>query len=106
MCTPTIQFSNIIASWKGATHDSRIFQNSSLYAQLEGGQHNGIILGDSRYAQTNFLFTHYFHAVTPEQQQYNQAHISTRGLVERMFGRAVFNVSETHCTLNQEDAVL
>ncbi|XP_051504374.1 putative nuclease HARBI1 [Myxocyprinus asiaticus] len=86
VCTPTMQFSNIVACWKGATHDSRIFQNSSLYAQLEGGQHNGLILGDSGYAHTNFLFTPYLHAVTPEQQRYNQAHIRARGLVEHMFG--------------------
>uniref|UniRef100_A0A4W5JKK2 DDE Tnp4 domain-containing protein n=1 Tax=Hucho hucho TaxID=62062 RepID=A0A4W5JKK2_9TELE len=86
VCTPTMQFSNIVARWKGATHDSRIFQNSCLYAQFEGGQHSGIILGDSGYAQTNFLFTPYLHAVTPEQQRYNQAHIRTRGTVERMFG--------------------
>ncbi|XP_060740456.1 putative nuclease HARBI1 [Tachysurus vachellii] len=86
VCTPTRQFSNIVAHWKGAIHDSRTFQNSSLYAHLEGGQHSGIILGDSGYAQNNFLFTPYLHAVTPEQQRYNQAHIRTRGIVEHMFG--------------------
>ncbi|KAK2868835.1 hypothetical protein Q7C36_000706 [Tachysurus vachellii] len=75
VCTPIMQFSNIVARWKGATHDSRIFQNSSLYAHLEGGQHSGIILGDSGYAQNNFLFT-------PS----SCTHIRTRGIVERMFG--------------------
>ncbi|KAA0722992.1 hypothetical protein E1301_Tti023401 [Triplophysa tibetana] len=44
------------------------------------------ILGDSGYAQTNFLFTPYLHPVRPEQQRYNQAHMLTRGLIERMFG--------------------
>lgn len=58
-------------------------QNSSLYAQLEGDQHNGTILGDSGYAQTNVLFNPYLHAVTPEQQRYNQVH---GGLVEHTFG--------------------
>uniref|UniRef100_A0A674AUD6 DDE Tnp4 domain-containing protein n=1 Tax=Salmo trutta TaxID=8032 RepID=A0A674AUD6_SALTR len=82
----SINFSNIAACWKGATHNSRTFQNSSLYAQLEGGQHSGIILGDSGYAQTNFLFTPYLQAIGPEQQWYNQAHIRPRGVVERMFG--------------------
>ncbi|XP_039608641.1 putative nuclease HARBI1 [Polypterus senegalus] len=86
VCTPTMQFSNIVACWKGSTHDSRIFHNSSLYTQFEARQHSGILLGDSGYAQTNFLFTPYPHPVRPEQQRYNLAHILTRGLIERMFG--------------------
>lgn len=86
VCTPTMQFSNIVARWKGSTHDSRIFHNSSLYGQFETRQHSGILLGDSGYAQTNFLFTPYLHPVRPEQQRYNQAHMLTRGLIERMFG--------------------
>uniref|UniRef100_A0AAQ5YMF8 DDE Tnp4 domain-containing protein n=1 Tax=Amphiprion ocellaris TaxID=80972 RepID=A0AAQ5YMF8_AMPOC len=61
VCTPTMQFSSIVALWKGSTHDSGIFQNSSLCIQFEAGQHSGILLGDIR------------------------AHIHTRGLVERMF---------------------
>uniref|UniRef100_A0AAQ6A3F7 DDE Tnp4 domain-containing protein n=1 Tax=Amphiprion ocellaris TaxID=80972 RepID=A0AAQ6A3F7_AMPOC len=70
VCTPTVQ----------------IFQNSSLCAQFEAGQHSGILLGDSGYEQTNFLFTPYLHPIRPEPQRYSQAHIHTRGLVERMFG--------------------
>ncbi|XP_039610032.1 putative nuclease HARBI1 [Polypterus senegalus] len=84
VCTPTMQFSNIVARWKGSTHDSRIFYNSSLYTQFEARQHSGILLGDSGYAQTNFLFTSYPHPVRPEQQRYNQAHILTRGLIEHV----------------------
>uniref|UniRef100_A0A3Q1ESX8 DDE Tnp4 domain-containing protein n=1 Tax=Acanthochromis polyacanthus TaxID=80966 RepID=A0A3Q1ESX8_9TELE len=67
-------------------HDSTIFQNSSLCAQFEAGQHSGILLGDSRHAQTNFLFTPYLHPVRPEQQKYNQTCIPTRGPVEHMLG--------------------
>lgn len=81
-----MQFSNIVARWSGSTHDSRIFQNSSMCAQFEAGQHSGILLGDSGYAQTHYLFTPYLHPTSPEQQRYNRAHIHTRGLVERMFG--------------------
>uniref|UniRef100_A0A3B4Z979 DDE Tnp4 domain-containing protein n=1 Tax=Stegastes partitus TaxID=144197 RepID=A0A3B4Z979_9TELE len=82
VCTPTMQFSNIVAHWSASTRDSRIFQNSALCAQFEAGQHSGILLGDSGYAQTNFLFIPYLHPVRPEQQRYNQAHIHTRGLVQ------------------------
>uniref|UniRef100_A0A3Q0RMK7 DDE Tnp4 domain-containing protein n=1 Tax=Amphilophus citrinellus TaxID=61819 RepID=A0A3Q0RMK7_AMPCI len=84
--TPTLQFSNIVARWSGSTHDSRIFQNSSLCAQSEAGEHSGVLLGDGGYAQTHFLFTPYLHPIRPEQQCYNRAHIHTRGPVERMFG--------------------
>ncbi|KAI2650812.1 hypothetical protein H4Q32_025635 [Labeo rohita] len=38
------------------------------------------------YAQKDFLFTPYLHPTTAEQLRYNQAHMRTRGLVERMFG--------------------
>uniref|UniRef100_A0A3B3QCF9 DDE Tnp4 domain-containing protein n=1 Tax=Paramormyrops kingsleyae TaxID=1676925 RepID=A0A3B3QCF9_9TELE len=67
VCTPQLEFSNIVARWKGATHDSRIFLNSSLYTQFERRDHNGILLGDSGYAQKDFLFTPYLHPTTALQ---------------------------------------
>ncbi|KAM4604773.1 putative nuclease HARBI1 [Polymixia lowei] len=85
-CTPNLEFSNIVARWKGATHDSRIFHNSSLCAQFERGQHSGLLLGDSGYAQSSYLFTPWPHPTTTEQQRYNRALIRTREMVERMFG--------------------
>lgn len=86
VCTPNLEFSNIVARWKGSTHDSRIFVNSSLCAQFQSGQYSGLLLGDSGYGQSNFLFTPYINPTTAEQQRYNRAHIRTRGMVERMFG--------------------
>ncbi|XP_062422257.1 putative nuclease HARBI1 [Pungitius pungitius] len=86
VCTPNLEFSNIVARWKGATHDSRIFLNSSLCAQFESGQHSGLLLGDSGYGQSNYLFTPHLNPTTAEQQRYNRAHIRTRGMIERMFG--------------------
>uniref|UniRef100_A0A8C8JCK4 DDE Tnp4 domain-containing protein n=1 Tax=Oncorhynchus tshawytscha TaxID=74940 RepID=A0A8C8JCK4_ONCTS len=71
---------------KATNHDSRIFLNSSLSAQFQRGQHSGLLLGDSGYGQSNFLFTPYINPTTAEQQRYNRAHIRTRGLVKRMFG--------------------
>ncbi len=86
VCTPNLKFSNTVALWKGATHDSRINLNSSLCAQFQRGQHNGLLLGDSGYGQSNFLFTPYLNPTTPEQQRYNRDHIRTRGLVTSMLG--------------------
>uniref|UniRef100_A0A665WAX2 DDE Tnp4 domain-containing protein n=1 Tax=Echeneis naucrates TaxID=173247 RepID=A0A665WAX2_ECHNA len=77
--TPDMQFFNIVARWSSSTHDSKIFQNSSLCAQLKAREHSG-------YGQTHFLFTLHLHPVRPDQQRYNKAHIRSRGLVECMFG--------------------
>ncbi|MEQ2165298.1 hypothetical protein GOODEAATRI_015431 [Goodea atripinnis] len=54
--------------------------------QFEAREHSGVLLRHCGYAQTQFLFTPYLHPVRPAQQRYNQAHIHTRGLVERMYG--------------------
>jgi len=81
-----LEFSNIVVRWKGATHNSRIFYNSSLCAQFERGQHSGLLLGDSGYAQSSYLFTTWLHPTTTGQQRNNRAHIRSRGMVERMFG--------------------
>ncbi|XP_072228598.1 putative nuclease HARBI1 [Leuresthes tenuis] len=85
VCTPNLEFSNIVARWKGATHNSRIF-HSSLCAQFERGQHSGLLLGDSGYAQSSYLFTTWPHSTTTGHQRYNRAYIHSRGRVERMFG--------------------
>ena len=89
VCTPNLEFSNIVARWKGATHDSRIFHNSSLCAQFERGQHSGLLLGDSGYAQSSYLFTPWPHPTTTEQQRYNRAHIRTRGMVSQYHSKVL-----------------
>uniref|UniRef100_A0A8C7KNI3 DDE Tnp4 domain-containing protein n=1 Tax=Oncorhynchus kisutch TaxID=8019 RepID=A0A8C7KNI3_ONCKI len=86
VCTPNLEFLNVVALWKLATHDSRIFLNSSLCAQFQRGQHSGLQLGDSGYVQSNFLFTPYINPTTAEQQRYDRAHSCTRAMVKHMFG--------------------
>ena len=43
-------------------------------------------VGDSGYANGNFLLTQLLHPRTPVQQLYNESHIRTRNVVERCFG--------------------
>ncbi|XP_054259610.1 circumsporozoite protein-like [Macrosteles quadrilineatus] len=43
------EFTNIVARWKGSTHDSRVFKTSSLYARFEQNEFNGVLIGDSGY---------------------------------------------------------
>ena len=50
------------------------------------GRHSGLLLDDSGYAQSSYLFTPWPHPTTTEQQGYNRANICIRGVVEHMFG--------------------
>uniref|UniRef100_A0A9J7XNM0 DDE Tnp4 domain-containing protein n=1 Tax=Cyprinus carpio carpio TaxID=630221 RepID=A0A9J7XNM0_CYPCA len=79
VCTSNLEFANIVACWKGSTHDSRIFL-------FQRGQQSRLLLGDSGYGQSKFLFTPYINPTITEQQRYNRAHIQTRDMVECMFG--------------------
>ncbi|KAI4470811.1 hypothetical protein MML48_1g03717 [Holotrichia oblita] len=46
----------------------------------------GLLLGDSAYQQTHYLFTPVLNPATRAQNLYNNAHIRTRNVVERTFG--------------------
>lgn len=46
---PDLTFYNVVSRWQGSVHDSRIFANSRLCAQLEEGLLPGHLLGDSGY---------------------------------------------------------
>lgn len=79
---------DIVARWPGSVHDSRIFSNSRCNMRFEEGdlKDTGILLGDSGYAQTSYMFTPMLNPQTPQQQHYNRAHISTRNVIERVNG--------------------
>ncbi|XP_039279735.1 putative nuclease HARBI1 [Nilaparvata lugens] len=81
-----MEFTNIVARWKGSTHDSRVLKNSSLYSTFEERDMGGILIGDSGYACNRFLMTPLLRPQTPAEQQYQRALIRTRSTVERMFG--------------------
>ncbi|XP_045118142.1 LOW QUALITY PROTEIN: putative nuclease HARBI1 [Portunus trituberculatus] len=38
VCGPDLKLYNIVCRWPGSVHDSRIFRNSALYAQLQGAK--------------------------------------------------------------------
>lgn len=48
---------NLVASWPGSAHDSRIFDNSSARVQYERGTVPGILLGDKGYPCRSYLMT-------------------------------------------------
>lgn len=78
---------NIVVRWPGATHDSRIFNNCQLKAQLEHGDYDGsYLLGDSGYPLTQYLLTPLRNPIEPAENLYNESHIRTRNVVEISYG--------------------
>nr|XP_027219885.1 putative nuclease HARBI1 [Penaeus vannamei] len=81
-----LKFMNIIASWPGSVHDSRIFENSHVCHILEQGNHPGYLLGDSGYPCSSYLLTPVQGPTTDKERRYNTAHTKTRHVIERAFG--------------------
>ncbi|XP_070379365.1 putative nuclease HARBI1 [Dermacentor albipictus] len=54
---PQLEFFDLVASWPGSAHDSRIFDNSSARARYEEGTIPGVLLGDMGYACRPYLMT-------------------------------------------------
>ena len=59
VCGLDNMFYDAVIRWSGSTHDSRIFESSSLYARLETKMINGMVLGDSGYPLKTFCLTPY-----------------------------------------------
>lgn len=86
VCGPDLKIYDIVARWPGSVHDSRIFANSRCCLRFEEGNIQGILLGDSGYAQTNYMYTPVLNPQSPEELRYNRAHIHTRNTIERLNG--------------------
>uniref|UniRef100_A0A3B4VLK6 DDE Tnp4 domain-containing protein n=1 Tax=Seriola dumerili TaxID=41447 RepID=A0A3B4VLK6_SERDU len=77
---------NIVAKYSGSVHDSFILRNSAFFSNLRDGEYgDGWLLGDSVYPLHPFLLTPVMNPTTPGEHRYNQAHISTRNIVECTF---------------------
>lgn len=83
---PDGEILDIVVRWPGSVHDSRIFENSSLKVKFDTNQTRGLLLGDSGYGQSAYLFTPVGNPQTEAEMRYNNAHIATRQSVERLFG--------------------
>lgn len=86
MSNANLEIMDIVAHWRGSTHDSRIFNESRIKQRFEVSEFKGRLLGDSGYACTNYLFTPVMNPSTQKEEMYNHAHIRTRNCVERCFG--------------------
>src|SRR3569832_2500465 len=86
MCDSDLIIRNVVASWKGSTHDSRIFHESTLKDRLECLPAKYHILGDRGYPCTRYLLTPLANPQPPAEKRYNFAQSSTRMLIERLNG--------------------
>lgn len=86
VCDADLKIMDIVTRWRGSVHDSRIFRECRLKQRFESGEFSGLLLGDSGYPCTPFLFTPLLNPQTEAEQQYNRCHIRTRNCVERCFG--------------------
>ncbi|XP_064652596.1 putative nuclease HARBI1 [Lineus longissimus] len=87
VCDHTGKFTNIVAKWPGATHDSYIFRNSALSSNFAGARgEDGMMLGDSGYPCRPFLITPYPNPTTPREQHFNKSLCGTRVRIEHAFG--------------------
>ncbi|XP_063826029.1 putative nuclease HARBI1 [Ostrinia nubilalis] len=86
VCDADLKIMDIVARWRGSTHDSRIFMESNIKQRFEDRQFRGRLIGDSGYPLLPYLFTPILRPSRPEEEAYNNAHISTRNTVERCFG--------------------
>ncbi|CAN7977082.1 unnamed protein product, partial [Ixodes persulcatus] len=85
---PQLQFFDVVASWPGSSHDSRIFENSRARVLYEERKVPGFLLGDMGYGCLRFLMTPLAEPGAPNSpgDRYNKAQIRTRNSVERAFG--------------------
>ncbi|XP_063222478.1 putative nuclease HARBI1 [Bacillus rossius redtenbacheri] len=87
VCDSNLLLTNVVARWPGFTHDSTIFNQSSIRAQLETGDiPEGVLLGDNGYACNHFLHTPLLQPATRAELRYNSSHKATRNTIERTFG--------------------
>lgn len=87
ICNSDLQIMDIVARWPGASHDSTIFNASSIRRKFEDGvMGHGVLLADSGYEVRPYLLTPLNNPETHAQQLYNESQIRTRNVVERSYG--------------------
>lgn len=86
VCDSQLKILDIVARWRGSTHDCRIFNESVIKQRFENQEFRGHLLGDSGYKLMPYLFTPLHRPQNQKETKYNSAHIATRNTVERCFG--------------------
>ncbi|XP_045506248.1 putative nuclease HARBI1 [Colias croceus] len=86
VCDSDLKICDIVCHWRGSTHDSRIYRESSIKRRFEQNEFHGKLIGDSGYPCTSHLLTPILRPRTQAEERYNLSHVRTRNTVERCFG--------------------
>jgi nuclease HARBI1 len=86
ICDSRNYITDVVARWPGSVHDSTIFDNCQIRAELEIQPTDGYLIGDGGYACRRYLLTPLANPVTPAERAYNVAQISARNSIERTNG--------------------
>ena len=86
MCDHKMMIRNVVASWQGSAHDSRIFNESTCKTYLEQLPSRFHILGDRGYPLSTYLLTPFPNPRTPAEKRFNFAQSSSRMIIERVNG--------------------
>nr|CAI5822607.1 unnamed protein product [Callosobruchus analis] len=87
-CNAKEEFTSIDAQGPGSVHDSRILNNSAIYAQMNNMRHNNMLLGDSGYGFSCCLMTPYRNPETRKEITFNTLFTKERDITERCLERS------------------
>ncbi|XP_029466582.1 putative nuclease HARBI1 [Rhinatrema bivittatum] len=87
VCDARLRILNVVSNFPGSCHDAYILAHSSLATQFPEGKYGeGWLLGDGGYGCKPWLLTPLQNPRTASDRRYNEAHGSTRNVIERTFG--------------------
>ena len=81
ICDHELNFTNVVARWYGSAHDSRIFENSFVRDKLHNHEIPGLLLGDSAYTLTPYLFTPFDRPITPSERRYAKCFLILKTII-------------------------
>ncbi|XP_029452640.1 putative nuclease HARBI1 [Rhinatrema bivittatum] len=87
VCDTCLQILHVVVKFPGSCHDAYILTLSALGTQFPEGKYGeGWLLGDGGYGCKPWLLTPLQSPCTAAEKRYNEAHGSTRNVIERTFG--------------------
>lgn len=87
ICDSQSRFTDVVAAWPGAVHDSRIFKNSTIHRRTSEREIMGVFFGDNGYCNSPICLTPFLNPGNQAEENYNRIHKTTRCTIERSFGQ-------------------